>query len=128
PALAQAEVAEERGGRAYAVVVVGPEGVGHRVIRQRVVSRVLVEPRVVPERAQTGQIVRHLPRIAAERVADQVAGENDARHLTPSRGRAGAHRRPRRESTVRRPRARAHTPRRSPRAPPPAPPRPPRGS
>src|SRR5439155_20165923 len=78
------------------------------VVGGRGVPGVVVDTRLVAERAEAQKMVRRLPGVAAERVAHEVAGENDAGHRirAPCR-RAGARTRPRRGSAPRRPRARA---------------------
>src|SRR5207302_138567 len=72
PALAEPEPAEEVARRGDPVRVLLAELVRPRVVRRRVVPGVLVEPDVVAERAETEQIVRRLPRVAAERIAHEV--------------------------------------------------------
>src|SRR5262249_19226528 len=51
-----------------------------RVVRGLIVRRVLVEPHVVPKRPKPEEVVRGLPQVPAERVADDVTGEDEARH------------------------------------------------
>src|SRR5439155_25606127 len=85
PALAEPDAAEEVGGRGDPVLVPGPVVVGERVVREREVARVLVEPGVVAEGAEAEEIVRRLPGVAAERVTDEVAGEDDTRHRSEPR-------------------------------------------
>src|SRR5262249_12674202 len=107
PAVAETEPAEELSGEAYAVLVDGVERARLWIVGGRVVAGCLVEPDVVPERTEAEEVVCRLPRVAAERVPDEVAGDDDARHR--ARGRrpqSGARRRPRHGSTPRRRRGR----------------------
>ena len=84
PVVAEPEGGEEAAGGAQAVVVGFAELAGRRVVGRRVVGRVLVEPDVVAERAEPEEVVRGLPGVAADRVPDEVAREDDARHRTAS--------------------------------------------
>src|SRR5262249_55471969 len=70
PAVAETEPAEELSGKAYAVLVDGVERTRVGIVGGRVVAGVLVEPDVVPERAEAEEVVCRLPRVAAEGIPD----------------------------------------------------------
>ena len=82
PAVAESHPPEKVCGEAEPVLVRRPELTRRRVVGGSPVRRLLVEPDVVPERAAAEQVVRRLPRVAAERLADEVAGQNDTGHVT----------------------------------------------
>ena len=75
--VAEPKPVEEAGSGRDAVGVGGVELASYRVIRERIMSCVFVEPDIVPKCTQPKEVVRYLPGVPAEREARQIPSKND---------------------------------------------------
>ena len=77
PALAEPQPVEETGSCGDTVVIGRAKIVGDGVERWRVVSCILVEPDIIPKRAQPEEVVRCLPSVTAKWETHQIARQNN---------------------------------------------------
>src|SRR5215831_14482445 len=73
PALAKPQPVKETGRRCDAIIIRRTKIVGDGVERWRVVACILVEPDIIPKRAQPEEVVGCLPGVSAQRETHQIA-------------------------------------------------------